>query len=285
VVNGFSSALTLSVSGLPSGATATFSPNPMTTSSTLSVVTSSSTPAGSYPLTITSSGGTSSGGGPVVKTIAANLTVTAPAAPDFTLSVSPASQAVVQGSSTPAYQVTVNPLNGFIGTVTLSVTTFLPTGAGWSATSGAPGTKGTVTLTTSASTPPGSYPFTIQGVSGALTRTAGATLVVNAGGSFSISVAPNPLTVTRGSTGVYTVTVTPAGGFSSPVTLSISGLPSHTSASKFTVNPVPISGSTAQTSKITITVNHSASVATKNITVTGTGGGLTFAGTAGLTIK
>jgi hypothetical protein len=35
------------------------------------------------------------GGGPIVKTIAASLTVTAPAIPDFTLSVSPASQTVI----------------------------------------------------------------------------------------------------------------------------------------------------------------------------------------------
>jgi serine protease AprX len=47
------------VSGLPSGASGTFSPNPTSSSSTLSVRTSSSTPAGTYTLTISgSSGGT-----------------------------------------------------------------------------------------------------------------------------------------------------------------------------------------------------------------------------------
>src|SRR5579863_1459318 len=125
-VNGFNSAVSLIVSGLPAGATPGFAPNPMTTSSTLSVSTTSSTAAGTYPLTITGSGGTASGGGPIVKTIAASLTVTAPATPDFTLSASPTSQTVTQGNATPAYQVTVNPLNGFTGTVTLSVTTSLP---------------------------------------------------------------------------------------------------------------------------------------------------------------
>ena len=286
VVNAFSGALSLSVGGLPAGSTASFSPNPMTTSSTLSVFTTSSTPAGTYPLTITSSGGTSSGGGPIVKTIAASLTVTAPATPDFTLSVSPTSQTVTQGSSTPAYQVTVNPLNSFTGTVTLSVTTSLPAGAGWSATAGMPGTKGTVTLTTSASTPPGSYAFTIQGVSGGLSHTVGATLVVNSAGSFSISLSPNPLVVKRGSSGMYTVTVTSLGGFNSAVTLKIGTLPSKTSASTFTVNPVPTSSGTPQTSKVTITVNHNASVVTnRTITVTGTGGGLTYFGSAGLTIQ
>jgi hypothetical protein len=283
-VNAFSSAVSLSVSGLPSGAAASFSPNPMTTSSTLSVLTASSTPAGTYALTITGSGGTASGGGPIVKTIAASLTVTAPATPDFTLSVSPTSQTVVQGNPTPAYQVTVTPLNGFSGSVTLSVTTPLPAGAGWSATSGTPSTKGTVTLTTSASTPPGSYPFTIQGTGGGKFHTLGATLVVNSVGSFSISVSPNPLVVKRGSSGMYTVTVTPAGGFNSPVTLTIAGLPPKTSASPFTVNPVPGSGGAAQ---ITITAARNATFTKKpaTITVTGKGGNLSFFGTAGLTIQ
>jgi subtilase family serine protease len=58
-LNGFNGSVSLSVSGLPSGASGTFSPNPTSSSSTLSVRTSSSTPAGTYTLTISgSSGGT-----------------------------------------------------------------------------------------------------------------------------------------------------------------------------------------------------------------------------------
>ena len=51
---GFTGAVTLSVSGLPAGATGSFSPNPATgTSSTLSASTATTTPAGSFVLTIT----------------------------------------------------------------------------------------------------------------------------------------------------------------------------------------------------------------------------------------
>src|SRR5207249_11722169 len=50
---GFTDRVTLSVSGLPNGATGGFTPNPATTSSTLSVSTSPSTPTGTYTLTIT----------------------------------------------------------------------------------------------------------------------------------------------------------------------------------------------------------------------------------------
>src|SRR5207247_1957526 len=50
---GFSGQVNLSVSGLPSGASGSFTPNPATASSSLSVTTSTSTPTGAYTLTIT----------------------------------------------------------------------------------------------------------------------------------------------------------------------------------------------------------------------------------------
>ena len=50
---GFTGGVTLSASGLPSGATASFSPSSATSSSTMSVTASSTTPAGTYVLTIT----------------------------------------------------------------------------------------------------------------------------------------------------------------------------------------------------------------------------------------
>src|SRR5262249_6415200 len=62
-LNGFTSATNLSVSGLPSGASASFSPNPVTppsggsASSTMSVTTLATTPAGTSTLTITGTSG------------------------------------------------------------------------------------------------------------------------------------------------------------------------------------------------------------------------------------
>ncbi|GAB4049990.1 hypothetical protein GCM10028775_20430 [Catellatospora paridis] len=58
VTAGSSQTVNLSASGLPSGATATFSPASVTTggSSTLTIATSASTPAGSYPVTVTGTG-------------------------------------------------------------------------------------------------------------------------------------------------------------------------------------------------------------------------------------
>ncbi|HVT02191.1 MAG TPA: sialidase family protein [Thermoanaerobaculia bacterium] len=67
---GFTGAVTLSVSGQPSGSTATFSPNPATTSSTLTITIASGTARTTYPLTITGASGSLS------HTASASLTVT-----------------------------------------------------------------------------------------------------------------------------------------------------------------------------------------------------------------
>ncbi len=79
---GFTGAVTLSASGLPSGATASFSANPTTSTSTLSVTTATTTPAGSYPLTITGVSGT------LTHTASATLAVTAASTTGPTIGVS-----------------------------------------------------------------------------------------------------------------------------------------------------------------------------------------------------
>jgi hypothetical protein len=55
--NGFSSAVTLSVAGLPAGATASFAPNPASNTSTLTIQTVATTKVGGYTLTITGTSG------------------------------------------------------------------------------------------------------------------------------------------------------------------------------------------------------------------------------------
>ena len=55
---GFTGAVTLSVAGLPSGATATFSPNPATGATSTLKVTVKLFPRGTFPLTVTGTSGT-----------------------------------------------------------------------------------------------------------------------------------------------------------------------------------------------------------------------------------
>src|SRR6516165_7016129 len=102
-----------------------------------------------------------------------------PPAPDFSISASPSSQTVVQGSST-TYTVTVTSLNGFNSAVSLTVSgcpsgttcTLNPTSVTLP-----PAGNSTLTVLTTSTTPTGTYTLTIKGTSGTLTHTTTVTLV------------------------------------------------------------------------------------------------------------
>lgn len=117
VSGGFNSAVSLTVAGLPSGVTASFNPATIAApgggNSTLTFTASSTAATGTATVTITASGGG------VTHTTTIALTVTAPTA-DFTITDSPASITVARGA-TGQSTVTIGALNGFSGTVTLSV--------------------------------------------------------------------------------------------------------------------------------------------------------------------
>src|SRR6185369_4991739 len=139
-----------------------------------------------------------------------------PATPDFSLSVSPSSVSVSSTGGTATYTVAITRNGGFADPVDLSVSG-LPAGATGSFSSNpATGNSSTLTVTVAASTPANSYPLTVTGTSGVLSRTASATLVVqpSAPPNFSLSISPSSVTVPRaGGTAVYTVTITRTGGF------------------------------------------------------------------------
>lgn len=100
----------------------------------------------------------------------------------FTFSASPSSQTVTQGGST-TFTATVTAQGAFAGTVALSVSG-LPTGAtaGFSPATISQLGNSTLTVTTSASTPTGTYPLLITAsCMGSVTQTATVNLVVAAG--------------------------------------------------------------------------------------------------------
>ncbi len=272
---GYTGSLTsFNVTGLPSGVSAGFSPSsgkPGFTS-TLTLSTATTTPAGTYPLTISTTDGSLTyyaciaGGCPSTGEPYATLVVTAQ--PSFSLAVSPSSNTIGIGAST-TYTVTSIAMNGFTGVVTLSAAglpsnisaNFNPetiTGSGSS----------TLTITTTGNTPPGTYPLTFTGTSGSLVETATATLVVT-GANFTLTAMPEIQSINAGSSTTYTVTSTAISGFSGAVTLNLSTLPTGAS---HTFNPTSITGT--GTSTLTITTTTSTPAGTYNLTVTGTSGSL-----------
>jgi serine protease AprX len=120
-------------------------------------------------------------GGPFTVTAAAGgksgtASVTVPAASDFSLSVSPTSQSVRRGG-TATYTVTITRLNGFTGSVTLSLTG-QPSGSTVTFTPNPGVTTSTFTVKTQFSTPRRTYALVVTGVNGGLSHTTSASLAV-----------------------------------------------------------------------------------------------------------
>ncbi len=275
---GFTGTVNFGVSGLPTGATATFNPASVTTSgsSTLTVTTASTTPTGSFPLTITGASGTLSHAASVT------LVVNAPVVGDFSISATPASATVTAGGNT-SYTATVTGSGGFNGSVSFSVTG-LPAGASasFNPTSVTGSGSSTMSVSTSTSTPSGTFTLTITGTSGSLVHSTTVALVVNPAPApdFTISAAPASLTVNRGSSGRYTVTITAVNGFAGTVSLSVSGVPGRVTA---TFSPTSVTGS--GTSTLTISVNRKATTGSHTLTITGASGSLSHSTSVALTIQ
>ena len=263
---GFSGSVTLSVSGLPTNSTASFSPNPAGGSSSLTVTVPAYTVVGSYSFTLTGVSGT------LTHSIPLTLVVTAP--PDFALAATPTSQTVSVGGQV-TYAVAVSALNGFAGSVLLS-TSSLPLGVSFSPDPTA--STSTLLLNALSNTAPGTYTFTITGTSGSLSHTITATVIVTTAPSFSLSATPVTATVAPGAQASYSVAISPVNGFAGSVNFSVTGLPSGVTPS-FSPNP----SSTATT--LTIPTLASTPPGTYGLTITGTSGALTRTATVNLVLS
>ena len=121
----------------------------------------------------------------VAHTAAGNVTISAATlasiAPDFQLSATPSTQSVAVGSNA-SYTVNVTAINGFSGSVNLAASG-LPAGANaaFSPATVTGTSASTLAITTAATTPSGSYPITIQGTSGTLTKSTSVTLTLSGG--------------------------------------------------------------------------------------------------------
>ncbi len=265
-LNGFSSAVTLACSGLPSGASCTFNPasvtphsNPAT--STLTISAAAGTVVNTYNVTITGTSGSLS------HNTSVSLTVQTGSAANF--SISATSPVTVSAGASIASTVSIDPVNGFSASVDLTCSSGLPSGAtcSFSPTSVPGSGSSTLSITTAAATPVGGYPITVTGTSESLIHPVTVTLRVTAGGSFSLSTpSPASATVTAGSSAMFTTSITPSGSFAGTVILSCAIATSASPAPACSSTQVTVNGAAAQaTLSVTTTAPHVSLVPSRNM--------------------
>jgi hypothetical protein len=193
--------------------------------------------------------------------------------PDFKGVVAPLTTTLLPGGSV-SFTVTLTPLYGFTGDVTMGATN-LPNGITPSynpvTVHGGNGVT-TVTLAASNNIAIGNYSFNLSGNSGGLTHTAVVPVTVNNSvGDFGGSISPTIQNIAQSGSAVYPITITPTGGFTGTVFLSVSGLPAGATA---TFSQNPIAGGSGTTNLTITTSGSTPSPSVTTMTITATSGTL-----------
>src|SRR5207253_782065 len=253
LVSGTAQSVSFSASGLPSGATAAFSPTACTPtcSSGLTISTTSSTPTGTYTTTVTTAGAG------VTKTTSSSLTVN-PATTSFNFALTNGGgKSVSQGASV-AHTLRSSPARRSSDLVAFSASG-LPSGAtaAFSPTACTPTCSSGLTISTTSSTPTGTYTTTVTTAGAGVTKTTSSSLTVNpATTSFNFALTNGGgKSVSQGASVAHTLRSSPARRSSDLVAFSASGLPSGATAafSPTACTPTCSSGLTISTTSSTPT--------------------------------
>lgn len=268
----FNGAVSLTISGLPTGVTASWGVNPVTLtalggSSMLTLAASSAAAIGSTNIAVTATGG----GLTVIQKLALTVTVPPP-----TLAVSAASSSMTvinpMEATSPAQSSTSQLLTftgggSFIGPVSLSVSG-LPANVttSWSnnplTLSASDSSSSTLTLTAKeasqsglvSTVAPGTYSITVTATGDGLTVVKNIQVEV---AGILVTPSLSSFTIHRGASGILAVTTTPMGGASGAVKLALS---ENTPLSGVTVqaSPASIAAPGSGTTKFTFTVGSTA---------------------------
>jgi pseudomonalisin len=272
---GFTSPVTLSASGAPTGVTIRFSSATVTANAPVTATITVAANAAAGTSTIALSG---TGGG-LTRATSVSLTVTTPS---FTLTSSASSVTLTVGTPT---TLTVSSLasSGFKAAIALSASG-LPAGVTASfapASIASPGTgNSTVTLNGAASAVAGVSTVTLKGTGGGVTKSQAFSLTVIVP-SFTLTANSASATITSGSTTTYVLNTSAVNGFKSAIALSVSGLPSGVTA-KFAPLSIPAPGNGSST--LTLTTAATAVGGGYSLTVNATGGGVTKTQALSLTV-
>jgi N-acetylneuraminic acid mutarotase len=187
---------------------------------------------------------------------AQSVSITVSAAPSISLT-SGGDINLTEGSNATG-TLTVTPSGGFTGQVNFTcAVSGSPTGLSCAApvanVTGTSATTSTLTVGTTAATPAGNYTATVtatDAATGKITASTTVSITVNAAPSFELTNGGG-ITVTVGSSGMSTLTVTPLGGFTGQVdfTCAVSGSPTGMSCAAPAAN---VTGTSATTSTLTV---------------------------------
>lgn len=256
--NGFSSAVSVVLSGLPAGVSAspaTFTLASATLSETVVITANADITPGPVALVVTATSGS----------LSQSMTTSTSQA-DFALS-GPGQPIALAAGGTVQVSVSAAGFNGFGGQVS-AVLAGLPAGvtASPSTLTLTSGVAQTITLSAAADAQPVSATLTLQGTSGVLSGNLMLPLALSAAVTapqtpdFSLSVAPSAITLSAGgSSGQVTLSAVAINGFAGPISVSLSGLPSGVVAmpAGFTLTP-----GTPQQISLTVAATDTAAAAT-----------------------
>jgi hypothetical protein len=291
--NGFSGAVNVSLSGLPTAVTAapaTFTLSPDTapqdergrtatsggssgSSQTVVITAGNNAAPDAVPLTVTATSGSIT-----------HSAITSTNQPDYALA-GPAPMVALAAGASAQIKVSADAFNGFSGQVAGSLAG-LPAGvtATPSSLNLVPGAPQTITLTAAPNVATGSTTLTLQGTSGTLSHNIEFPLTLSPpimpAADFSLSLSPAGLTLTPGgSAGQVALSASALNGFTGSISVTLSGLPNGVAAqpSSFVLNP-------ASSQNISFSAASTDRAQTATATLTATSAGLTHTATLPLTV-
>jgi len=286
-INGYSTIVQNSCTGLPAWATCQFDMPALTipagegVDTPLVVATTSAAQVGTYQFEVVASDGI------ITHEVAATLLVQASPPPAILGVISPASATLSTGQSA-TLVITVMSQYSAAGTLSLQCSG-IPSGStcSFNPTTATLPANGSVTdqltLQVGSAAEGGTYPFNVVATVGTMTNQIAATLQVQ-GPDFSGAISPASATVSVGQSTNFTITLNSQDGETGSVSLQCSNLPSGaTCAFNPSAPALPANGSV--TDQLSVQVSSTAQVGTYPLTVTATVGTITHQIAATLQIQ
>ena len=275
--NGFSSTISMSLRGLPTGITATFSSPTVSsnvTTNNLNFTIAKNAASGSYPLTIMATGGG------ITETAVVTLVVSVHAS--CTLAANPGSLKLTSGQSA-AVQVICGAVQGTFAAPLTYIVSGEPVGvtAAFNSASVAAGAAATLNINSALTAVPGTYTLVVVANGSGFAQSIALPVTLTAPNTFTLTAPSTSLTNKPGTSGQISFSIAHVGAFNSAISLALAGLPAGVTA---TLSRTTMTAPGDGTNAITFNVSSTAKAGTYPLTLTASGGGVTRTVALSLTV-